>query len=226
MVFGTAMIAYSLAFFSSEVLFFKGLKAFNQQSYVEASKDFSLANKLNPFNRLLKNYTAGTAIILNPQDPLIVKKITDVVSWEAFDANSYAGQAKLYFLWYLATQDQTHLQACIEAMQTALELDPYYPQRYFRLGYYLAESGKLAEARETVKLGLQLYNKDVAGWTLLAKIYQLEKKPEQTAFAIDKAYKLEPLWPELRLLQRAIKTNLKNYLQLPIPASINTLDFL
>jgi tetratricopeptide (TPR) repeat protein len=145
---------------------------------------------------------------------------------EMKDANTLATQAKLFYLWFVVDKNNfQHLEQAIIKLRESIAIDSFYPQRYFRLGYYLAERGKLEEARETVKYGLTLYNKDVAGWVLLARIYQLEHKPKQMTYAIDKAFQLQPMLPEVRFLQRFLKTHPLDYQQYIIPAQIDSLDF-
>jgi tetratricopeptide (TPR) repeat protein len=219
------LIIFACGLLLGEVSFFNGLQAFNQQKYTDAKKWFQVAKIIHPINRLSQSYFVATQIILNPSGQY-EQAIQQTGRWERKDANTLATQAKLFYLWFAVDKNnQTHLDQAILKLQESVAVDSYYPQRYFRLGFYLAERGKLAEARETVKYGLTLYNKDVAGWVLLARIYQLENKSESTVFAINKAYRLEPMLPELRFLQRFLKAQPLNFQQYPIPAQIDSLDF-
>ncbi len=219
------LITFAGGLFLGELSFFYGLQAFNQQKYTGAQKWFQVAKIINPINRLSESYFVATQIILNPSGQH-EQAIQQAGRWEMKDANTLATQAKLFYLWFVVDKNNfQHLEQAIIKLRESIAIDSFYPQRYFRLGYYLAERGKLEEARETVKYGLTLYNKDVAGWVLLARIYQLEHKPKQMTYAIDKAFQLQPMLPEVRFLQRFLKTHPLDYQQYIIPAQIDSLDF-
>ncbi len=217
------LVIWAVSLLVGEISLFFGLKAFNQQRYALAKKYFQVG-QASFMNRLSESYLTATHIILQPREDYTAK-IEQVGKRESHDANTFATQAKLYYLWFISGKNSWALEQAIAKMRSAIAVDVNYPQRYFRLGYYLAESGQLETARETVKIGLQLYGKDVAGWVLLARIYQLEHKLPQTRFALNKAYELQPLLPELRFLQRFIKANPLNFEQYIIPAQIDSLDF-
>jgi tetratricopeptide (TPR) repeat protein len=206
-------------------LFFKAYKDYFIDKFDSSQKYLRFALFLNPTNQTFYAYQAANGIFLNESYPLLQSRINRVVKLQPQDSKSYLTIAKLYFLLYDKTGNNSYLEQAIIQMDKCLKMDTLFAQRYYRAGFYLTEAGNLNEGLQYVKFGLSLNPKDLPGWLLLARIYQLQGRQEQTLSALEKAYKLKPEIDDIRLLWHFAKNNPKRFKELPIPSFIDIRNF-
>ncbi len=197
---GIFMILAGAMFFLSELVFYFGAKAYLRGDYPKALSYSTLAAKLNPTDPLFYVYRAGSEIMLNKNDKIISESINKVVSLHPKESGRFVSASNLYFIWYMHSRNGEHLNSAISAMAEALKKDPLYSDRYGKMALYYYQKGDLAAARIYSEINLKYDNKFLPTWILLAKIYQTEGKRDQAIYALEKAYKLQPTSPRLKLV--------------------------
>jgi tetratricopeptide (TPR) repeat protein len=219
-VVGTAFLAVSLAFLASEFIFYQALTSYYRQDWKSVESKTALAKKINPTNQLFSLYGAAGAILRGASEQETEQLVMEVLSYDPKSGKSQVMAANLYFLQYDKTQEKKYLEKAIKNMENSLGVDKYTPGRYTHLGFYYAQGGQLSNAKEALKVALSLDDKSVPAWLLLARIYQLENRPEQVLFALNGAKEAAPENAQLKALAEWGQDKAK-VKQLPIPALID-----
>ncbi len=222
---GSVLMLLGFCLIVSEIMFFKAYQDYFLNKFKSSRQYLSVAIFLNPTNQMFYAYQAANGIFLDDPHSLLENRINYILKLQKQDSKSYLTAAKLYFLLYDKTGTKDYLNRAIAYMDECLATDPYFAQRYYRAGFYRAEAGELAAALEKVQFGVSLTPKDVPGWLLLARIYQLQGKQKQTLYALERAYKFRPDIDDIRWLWFLAKKEPQRFKELPIPAIIDTRNF-
>lgn len=205
---------------SSEVVFYKGTKAYSEGKFSAAEKYFHMARHMHPFKQNTYLYLTATQIVQNPGQEEVEKNLNKIARMHAMSARTDVMQANLSFLRYDMTGDAKYIEQAILHMQDSIKKDMFFPSRYTHMAFYQAQAGKLEQAKESLKMTLTLDSKNVPGWLLLARIYQLQNKKEQAIFCLLKAKESAPHNQVLEGLLISAESE-KDFKQVQIPAFIN-----
>lgn len=203
---GVVFCLFGAAFLSSEVIFFQGLKAFNEGDFGQAEKYFSWAQKLNPYQELSGVYRTAANIGLNAPTPVIQSRLDSVARLHPKRSAAYSIESNLYYFWYFYDRQEKHLDAAISSMKKAVLLDPYFGRRYGRLGYYYLLKNDSGKALAEMQKELKMEPSYLPGWLLLAKAYQSAGDAAGTILALKQAAALRPDLADLKNLAKAAES--------------------
>ena len=217
---GVMFCVFAVLFMAGEVLFFQGLKAFNEGDFRQALKYFHWAQKANPYQELSGIYSAAASVSLGAPETEIQEKIDSVGRLHPARSAAYALQSNLYYYWFFYKLQPRHLDAAIGSMEKAVALDPYFARRYGRLGYYYLLKKSPGRALEEMKTALGMEPGYLPGWLLLAKAYQVQGDKPNTVAALKQTAALKPDSKDLRALLKTGES-LDDIRRLNIPGGIS-----
>lgn len=222
-LFGIIAILLGISLLSGELMFFEAQKDYLQFKFPQSSKWATAAMRVNPTNQLYYLYNAADKVILGESARHLEADARQIIALQPQSAKSQVMAANLFYLLYNRTNDVKDLKSAIAYMDNSLQLDKYYAPRWGHAAFYLAENKQLDLAREYAKSGVALDPSHLPSWLLLARIYQLQNKPEQMRYALNEAFKLKPDDPNLKNLNETAKKE-TDISKLQIPAIINFLQ--
>lgn len=218
-------VIFGILFILAEVFYYRGYVLFKQNKFVDSKKMLNVSNKINPFAQRYLVFKTANSIILGESDVNVQLQIQKTINLHSKDAKSFVSAAKLNFLMYERSNNTAFLRQGIVFLDEAVNLDKNNYQLYILNGFYRAQSGDLNTGLNYVKFGVSLFPKDPSSWLILARIYQLQGKADQTLYAVENAFKLMPTNLELKFLTQELKKHPENFKKLLIPAAIDTLSF-
>ncbi len=173
------------------------------------SQSYKLANwsyNLNPSNGWSLVYRAYSNISLGINNQLAENDINKIKSLHPTQANSYVVASDLYLALFEKKYEKVYLLSAIASMQSAINIDAFFPERYGQLAldYYQLGDNKMAEVN--AKKALALDGGVFPAWILLAKLYQTEGQKQQVVFALTQAFNLQPNIVQLKYLLNMAKS--------------------
>jgi O-antigen ligase len=214
-IFAAVLIIFGTDLVASEYLFGFAKQGYLNENYQRSYKLSSLAEKINPTNRLYEIYRIGGEIGLNADKGVIVKDIEKFTTVHPGLAATYVEAGNMYNLLYASTGNKFYLKSAVDEMDRSLGIDKFYAERYGQKALYYYELGDLNASKSAVIKNLSLKDDDFAPWVLLAKIYQLEGNKAAAIQALSRAFKLRPDIPQLGYMLYLAK-NLADIKMVPI----------
>lgn len=218
-------ISFGILFIIAEAFYYRGYVLFKQNRFAESIKMLSVSSSINPFAQRYLVFKTANAVVLGESDVNVQAQIQRIIHLHPMDAKSFIFAAKLNFLMYERSNDIVFIKEGIGYLDQAVSIDKNNYQLYILNGFYRAQSGDLNTGLNYVKFGVSLFPKDPSSWLILARIYQLQGKADQTLYAVENAFKLIPTNLELKFLTQELKKHPENLKKLLIPAAIDTLSF-
>jgi O-antigen ligase len=199
----------------SEHLLGAAARAYANGEYSAAGKLSSAGYAINPTNELFLIYRAASLIQLGRPGNEVGSDIAKIKSLHKTQSGSYVSASNLDNLLFSKGGDARILQLAAAEMETALQLNPLFAERYGQLALYYYQLGQTDKAQAVVLKDLTLNQGDFSAWILLAKLYQLQNNKPAVIFALTKAFDLQPNIPQLKYLLFLSK-NLPNIKSVPI----------
>ncbi len=197
LVLGLVFAVYGAVFITAETLFYSGTQAYDAHNYLTAYKEITVAERLNPTNRLYYVYRAGSAIRAGLPPAQIQALLAAADKLNPGRADSYIQDASLYYLLLYQTQSLSYGGPIISNMRKAISLDPFSVDNYSLMAQYQLVLRQLPAAEASIQTSLSLNPQSYDSWILLAKIYQLDDNKTQVIAALNQALKIEPTNLEL-----------------------------
>ncbi len=214
---GLLLILLSLVFLGSELALYLGNRYHALKKDNISAKYYLISRTLNPLSQPAYFASAAKSIDLEKPDYLVEKLIYKGIKIRPLEANTYIYASNLYFNWHIKTGNEEYFNQAEKMLLQAIKIDPFFSFRYSKLGMYYYKKDRLEKAREVLKTGLSLNQKDFSGWIMLAKVYQKEGKHDQLKFAFERAFLLEPDNPHVNFAWKMIKSQpIEN--QIPLDA--------
>ncbi len=214
-------ISYTLA----DHLFMQGRTKFFQQKFQASSKLLLWSSRLAPNNLASQSYKIASDMLRDGVDEKVLEqKISKFKRLIPQDAKTDYLASKLNFLAYDRTGQREFLKKSIEEMNSALEKDKFYGLRWTHQAFYIAEDGRLKEAREYAKVGVRLSSYSITSMLLLARIYQLEGMEKQMKIILNQAFQKYPGMELVKHIAQSSK-QAKDFKQVYIPTVLETLIF-
>jgi O-antigen ligase len=186
--------------FVAEQIFYFAYQNYFTKNYRTTLILSKISSYINPGSQLYPIYEIGSQIKLKAPTEEIIANIENLKATHSKQAKTYAYAANLYHNLYLESNQEKYLQSAIKDLKLALEIDPYFSERYAQVGLYYFESGDLPNALKFTRYALSLNDKYLPAWILSARIYQLQENFPKTIEALHKAYTLKSESMELRYL--------------------------
>jgi O-antigen ligase len=197
-ILAATLIVLGVDLAASEYLFGFAKRDYLNQNYAQAYRLSVLAEKINPSNGVYELYRIGSEIGLNKNPAGIIKDINNLTNESHGQAGIYVEASNLYNLLSASTGNKDYLKSAISEMDSALEIDPFFADRYGQTAMYYYELGNLSASKSAVIKNLSLDGSgNFAPWVLLAKIYQLNGNKQGAVYSLTRAFKLRPDIPEL-----------------------------
>ena len=200
LVLGIILVVLGIIFLIGEYTAYSGRQAYFYGDYTKAFRLENLALKFNPTNGLFYIYRAGSSIKSHKPSAESEQHILAILKVHSKESRQYVSVSNLYYLLYQESGDSKDLRAAEDYMLKALQFDPLYAERYGKLALYYYVGGQNEKAIQALEAVLSLDQKQFPSWILLAKIYQDENRREPALYALEKAFKLQPDLPQMRLV--------------------------
>jgi len=97
------------------------------------------------------------------------------------------------------------LSLATRVFKDALNLDPYFPQTHFGLGYVAVKSGRLEEAVAAYREAVRLKPDYAEAYYMLGVSHHLKSDPSSAAWAWEKFLSLEPDSPRALEVRTALQ---------------------
>ena len=99
-----------IMFFSGEILYYYGIRAFNAGDFSRSRTFLGLALKVNPYQELGRTYLAASSIRLQENKNQISEKIEKISMLHPRRSAAYALESNLYYYWYVFDRQPEYLQ--------------------------------------------------------------------------------------------------------------------
>ena len=217
------LMVVGLLLLVSEQLFYFSEMGMNSNRFNWVYRFGLLASRINPTNQIYNIYKIAGEIELGADPLIVVKDVEKFKASHPLAARNYVEANNFYAILYDRTKNKDYLRLAVDNLNAAIFIDPYYPERYGQLSLYYYQLGQLPEAKAALLKNLSLKQNDFSAFMLLAKIYQVEGKKQQTIEALTAAFKQRPDLVQLRYLIGVAK-QVENIRQVPIVISTRRPD--
>ncbi len=222
-IMAACLMVVGLLLLVSEQLFYFSEMGMNSNRFNWVYRFGLLASRINPTNQIYNIYKIAGEIELGTDPLIVVKDVEKFKASHPLAARNYVEANNFYAILYDRTKNKDYLRLAVDNLNAAIFIDPYYPERYGQLSLYYYQLGQLPEAKAALLKNLSLKQNDFSAFMLLAKIYQVEGKKQQTIEALTAAFKQRPDLVQLRYLIGVAK-QVENIRQVPIVISTRRPD--
>lgn len=197
---GAVFIIVALCLGIGETALATGYRNFLEKDYDRAAKWFRFSKAVNPTNQLAYSFAIQSELRQGQEPEVLRRSIQSLGKLHPQQAGNYVLTGNLYYSLFLSAKQEQDLEQAISSLQTALKLDPFYPERYAELGFYYYQKKDINNALRNLDYSLELNSKQVLPWILKAKIYQQQNDRTAMTEAIERAYLINSQSSQLRLL--------------------------
>jgi O-antigen ligase len=221
---GVFFIIFGFGFLIADSLNYQSAKKYNKSDFLAAYKLSKAASVINPFNSSYFQYVAASNVRSNANPESFESDLNKFAAFHNDRAHSYLQIANLNYIYFYATKNPKYVDGVFKNLDLAIQKDPYSVNNYFALAQYYLVFGKIKEAENAAKKGLEL-SPSYSGWMFLAKVYQIDNNKEGVLNSIYEALKISSDSDSLQsLLHLASQTEDITKLPFNIQLNIGQLD--
>lgn len=197
---GVIFAVWGLALGIGETALHFGYNNFVAGNFQRAAGWLNLSRTVNPTNQLARVYYIQSQIRLKSDPALLERKIQNMVDLHPRQANIYVLASDNYAALFHSLKDVRYLDMAMANLEKSLAIDPLFPERYGKLGFYYYLKQDYPAALDYSQRALALEPRLVPSIIVQAKIYQLQGNRELLMQALERAYNINPEEPRLKYL--------------------------